>query len=386
MGLVSNPIIRPTRAFTQRCPANVLFVAYLPSAELGGQINLLRLLERLDRSLFRPMVAVPRDGSLAARARETGVRVCMASVRHPLAGAWAGLRLGGSVAGILGLHRLIVRESIRAVVVDGADQVLPAWAAASPVGVPVLWHAQTSFETRYDSANVRRAAAIVGCTRVVTERLARLGAGQCATCIPNAVDTECFCPKGPAAVVHGAEPGELGVLYVGEMTPHKGFDDLVEALPTLLEHRPSIRVWAAGRGQPSDLQRLVGLARRLGVESAIRWLGYRNDVPALLRAAACFALPSRAEGLSLALLEAMAAGCPVVASDIPGNRAVMDNTTGALVPLGAPNALGQAILETFENPDVSRCRAAAARARVLERHRIEDFVRSFENVLSGLVS
>lgn len=366
-------------------PATVLFVAYLPSAEGGGQLNLLTLAERLDRSRLQPMIAVPSEGSLAVRARGIGVPVCVAAIRHPLVGAWAGLRLGGSIASIVRLHRLIVREDIRAVVVDGADHVLPAWAAARPAGVPVVWHAQTSFETRHDPGNVRRAAAVVGCTALVTERLARLGAGDRAICIPNAVDTGCFNPEGPAAVVPGAVPGEVGVLYVGAMGAHKGVDDLVEALPALLEHHPSIRLWAAGKKQQADVQRLAGRARQLGVESAIRWLGYRDDMPALLRAAACFAFPSRAEGLSLALLEAMAAGCPVVASDIPGNRVVVDDSTGALVPVGSPGALAEAILELLDNPDVGRSRAAAARARVLERHRIEDFVRSFERVLSELV-
>jgi glycosyltransferase involved in cell wall biosynthesis len=145
----------------------------------------------------------------------------------------------------------------------------------------------------------------------------------------------------------GDRAGPL-VLSVGRVEPVKGFDDMITAFRAVASQQPQAVLAIAGDGsmrRPLELQ-----ARRAGLEGRVRLLGERSDVPALLAAADLFVMSSRSEGLPFALLEAMAAGLPIVATrvgDIP--RAL--GTAGALVPPGEPAELAAAVTRALVSND-----------------------------------
>jgi len=131
------------------------------------------------------------------------------------------------------------------------------------------------------------------------------------------------------------------VLWVGRLDPVKGLDVLIRAFAPIARDRQAHLLLVGEGEQRKDLERLVG---ELGLQQSVRFLGPRTDVPSLLRIADVFAFPSRTEGLPNALLEAMAAGCPIVTTDVPGCRDLITNEeTGILVPLGDTSALTEAI-------------------------------------------
>jgi glycosyltransferase involved in cell wall biosynthesis len=106
----------------------------------------------------------------------------------------------------------------------------------------------------------------------------------------------------------------------------------------------------------------------LGLESVAQLSGPRRDVPDLLARSDVFALASRSEGGPISILEAMAAGLPVVASDVGGVRElVADGATGLLVPAGDPDALAAALQRLRADPELRRRLGAAGRERVAER-------------------
>lgn len=135
---------------------------------------------------------------------------------------------------------------------------------------------------------------------------------------------------------------------VGSLYPVKGHLYLVQALPEILLKHPRTLLLVIGRG---DLEAaLKAEAVRLGVESHIRFLGYRDDVSVLLSLLDVFVLPSLSEGLSMALLEAMAAGKPVVATSVGGNpELVVEGETGYLVPSKDPSALAHGISDVLSS-------------------------------------
>ncbi|MBI3462066.1 MAG: glycosyltransferase [Planctomycetes bacterium] len=146
-------------------------------------------------------------------------------------------------------------------------------------------------------------------------------------------------------------PGDSVVaLYVGRLDPQKGVDVLLQALRSAQTMVPPLHLVLVGTG-PQHGQ-LVMLARELGIERHVRFVSWRDDVPSLLRAADFFVMPSRWEGMPNAVLEAMAAGLPVVATRTEGTAELVRNgETGLLVPVDDPAGLAHALVVMASDRD-----------------------------------
>jgi glycosyltransferase involved in cell wall biosynthesis len=144
------------------------------------------------------------------------------------------------------------------------------------------------------------------------------------------------------------------------LVPRKGHADLLAAMPALVRRVPDVLVLAAGGGPLGHV--LPALAEASGLAGHVRFLGHRADVPDLLAASDVVVLPSRVEGLPLAVLEALAAGRPVVATRVGGvAEAVDDGVTGRLVPPRAPAELAAAVGELLTDDGRRAAMALAAR-------------------------
>lgn len=156
------------------------------------------------------------------------------------------------------------------------------------------------------------------------------------------------------------------VLCVGRLDEHKGQELLVEAAAIARRSVPRVHLCLVGSGSQQD--RLAALAARL-LPDAHTIAGERSDVDEYLAAADGFGLATRFEGLSGALLEAMAAGVPILASDIPANRElVIHEQTGLLCPLDDAPRWAAAVVRAAADPAAAAKWADAASARVLERY------------------
>ena len=181
-------------------------------------------------------------------------------------------------------------------------------------------------------------------------------------------------------------PGDaLVVSVIANLIAYKGHRDLIEALALLKELMPKPwRLLAIGRDDGIGGE-LKALAQSLGIADNIMWLGERSDVEELLSASDIFVLPSHQEGFSNALLEAMAARLPAVATAIGGNiDAVADNETGLLVPVRDPRGLAAAILRLAQDPDLRRSFGDAARRRVEQRFSLQACVDRYERLYRAL--
>jgi glycosyltransferase involved in cell wall biosynthesis len=130
---------------------------------------------------------------------------------------------------------------------------------------------------------------------------------------------------------------------------------------------------------------LACLADNNGIGAKLLWLGVRDDIPDLLGAADLGLLSSHQEGFSNALLELMAAGLPVVATDVGGNReAVIDGETGILVPPRSPNALAQAIVDLANDAEARTRFGAAGRRRVSQEFSLDSCVEHYDQLFSAV--
>jgi glycosyltransferase involved in cell wall biosynthesis len=193
----------------------------------------------------------------------------------------------------------------------------------------------------------------------------------------NGIDTARFenaC--APAALRDELDPTGEAILIgsTGRLSTQKGFSYLISAMPLVLETYPNARLVIAGKG-PLD-EELDALIEELALSEQCRMLGFRDDVPELLSCLDIFVLPSLWEGLSISLLEAMAAGKPIVATDIRGTREVLeDGVDGLVVPSGDPAALAVGMISLIRDRERALVLGECARHKVKTAFSEEAMVR-----------
>lgn len=150
---------------------------------------------------------------------------------------------------------------------------------------------------------------------------------------------------------------------VARLIPSKGVKTLLEAISLITKILPRLHLVVVGDGR--ERNRLEQYSKRLGLESKVHFLGWRDDVPGLMAGWDCFALPSLSEGFSLSVLEAMASRLPVVVSDLPALReAVVPGKGGLVVIPGNAPELAAALLHVLKDRDKARAMGVFNRERV----------------------
>ena len=187
--------------------------------------------------------------------------------------------------------------------------------------------------------------------------------------IPNGVPV----PVVPWQPRNGWKNSPVAV-SVGRLSPEKGHADLLAAWPLVLEQIPDARLVLVGDGP--ERQCLEAIIEQNRMADSVILVGSTGDVPHYLLNADLFVLPSREEGMSMALLEAMAFGMPLVATDIPGNRKLVTDTEhGRLCGVEDPRSLAQAIVEQWCDPVRALEMGQAARSLVQHQYSIEAVAR-----------
>jgi len=257
--------------------------------------------------------------------------------------------------------------------------------AARLAGIPAVIHTVHLLPFHEETGRIATAAyvgverlAARWCDRIVTVSdfqrdwalRAGIGRPEKIVSIPNGVPTQRAQPRRSRAEVRA----ELGVgdafmmLSTGRLAEQKGLEHLIRAAGLLRQDLPTAKIFLAGDG-PLELE-LSRLVSDLGLEDMVALLGLRSDVGDLLAASDLVVLPSLWEGLSISLLEAMAAGKPVVTTTVGGNREVTnDGETAVLVPPKDPASL-----------------AAAIRALVADRSRLDELGRRGQEAQRGRYS
>jgi glycosyltransferase involved in cell wall biosynthesis len=185
-------------------------------------------------------------------------------------------------------------------------------------------------------------------------------------------------------------PGEAPVCAcIGRVVPGKGIDDFLRAARVLADQNRNVRFLMIGshafeRNHKFDLDRL---ARELQLDGRFIFTGERHNVDEILPDIDIVVHPSLTEGLSNVVLEAMAAGLPVVATRVGGNpELVQDGRTGVLVPAQDPTALAHAIAFLLDHPQIARQFGEAGRERIVREFSISEMLRRTEDLYLHLIS
>jgi len=322
------------------------------------------------------------DGWLARQLQGTGVTIDHFHIERPFSPACA-----RSLAAAFRRHRIDLAHSH-----EFSMAVYGAWGS----WLAGVQHVITMHGSRYYAAHLRRrvamraAIAFSGRTIAVSNPLAdhisrdlQVRRSRIPTILNGVRPPQPLAPRLREEL--GLETSDRLIVSVGNLYPVKGHQHLLDALALLSERHPGVHVAISGRG---DLEHALRCrARELGVSKRVHLLGLRADVPAVLKAADVFVLPSLSEGLPLALLEAMFAGCPIVATNVGDvSIALAHGEAGALVEPGNPQALAHAIDELLSNPLEARALGARASRRAAAEYDVSRMVQHYSTVYEGLLA
>jgi glycosyltransferase involved in cell wall biosynthesis len=363
----------------------------------GAEQNLLSVLRRLPPDRFRNHLAwLYPDEQLLAE-----LRPHVASLLPPRArGRLAPLVEAARLAGWIRRHRpdLVHAQLLRAQLVArlgaflaGACPVVTTWqntvydphSLADFAGSPGL-RAALRWVDRQSGRSGRHFIA-------VSEYVAEHCASQLAvprdrvSVIFNAVEPARYADVDETTI--GRTRGELGLspgapvlLSVGRLVPQKAHQDSIRAMPAILRRHPTAVLLIAGSG-PLDGE-LRAQVDAHGLQSRVRLLGRRREIPALSQLASLFLFPSRYEGLSVALVEALANGLPAALSDIPPNREVAGGLSSVrFFPPGDVERLAATVDELLAGGQAVRAAAQAARSSVRARFAPEALTARFAEAL-----
>jgi sugar transferase (PEP-CTERM/EpsH1 system associated) len=355
----------------------------------GAQLALLRLLASQDRDRFVPIVAClyNGDGAVAQRIRALGVPVTDL-------GMTAKWRWDAFVR----LYRLLRRERPTILHTWMFHANLPGRVLGTLARVPIIITSRRNeniggvmreYLNRWTSCLDDRVIAVCELARQAEIKRARVSPEHVVT-VYNGVDVERFSVAGGQAAAQARRvigiPVEAPLVgSVGRLHSQKGFSDLLTALAQVRRRIPSVRLFLAGDGELwADLE---AQSRSLGLSEAVTFAGVRTDVPEILAALDVFVLPSLWEGMPNAVLEAMAAGLPVVATAVGGTpEVVVDGVTGLLVPPRDPDALARAIESLLRDPGLRRKMGQAGWKRVERCFSVEQMVRKTEYLYETLLN
>ncbi len=175
-------------------------------------------------------------------------------------------------------------------------------------------------------------------------------------------------------------------LAVGRLAPAKDYPNMLPAFAAAVRAEKSdAQLWVAGDARGDEKTPLETLAKDFEIDAAVRWLGLRRDMPALLDAADAFVSSSAWEGMPLAVGEAMSMAKPVVVTDVGGVREMVGNA-GVVVPPKNPRALAEAMLETMQQSrEVLAANGQAARERILRHFSMDATADTWEALYKSLI-
>jgi glycosyltransferase involved in cell wall biosynthesis len=339
----------------------------------GTQRQLLALLAGLDRARFQPFVACfDTAGAWFDRLAELDIPATVFPIRG--FARWDTLRKVVAFARWCRRHKLDVVHSWE---IYSNIFGLPGAAVA---GVPVrigsrrgLNPDRTAGQRRLQRLAYAAAHRIVANSEAAARLLRQEGVPPArVTVIPNGIDLSAYSPRPDRSPLRR-------VVMVAGLRRIKGLDVLIAAAARIVASSPDTRFVIAGDGP--ERESALRHVRELGIETSFEFLGHRDDVPAVLANADLFVLPSRSEAFPNAVIEAMAAGLPVVATQVGGIvELVQPERTGVLVPSDDPEALADAVMSLIADPDRANALGRTARQEIERQYSLSSMVARFEEL------
>ncbi len=367
-------------------------------SKFGGEAVIILQLARLAQSMGWHVEVLATDDTAQRFYHQNAICVVNLDVIH------RPIRLISDLAGLWQLFRFLRRERYDIVHTHTSKAGFIGRLAARLARVPVIVHTVHGFAFHEESSpmlvriySLLERLAAYCCDKIITVSefhrgwALRLGIADAAKlqAIPNGLSLEGMSPKASRGCLReswGVGLDGIAILCTSRLAHQKGIEYLIQSVPFLKQSLAQpFRVILAGSGDLWDS--LTRLAQELEVAQQVLFLGFEKDIVGLLAAADLVALPSLREGLSISLLEAMAARKAIVTTAIGSNLEVVKHNESALiVPSKDPNALAQAIARLARDSVLRERLGRRASEVVSERFTVESMVEQYRRVYLSLVA
>jgi glycosyltransferase involved in cell wall biosynthesis len=354
----------------------------------GGETHMLSLIENMDRSRFEPVVLSFTDGPMVTRLREMGIKTHIIHTERPFDfSKWSQVK------------ELMRQEQVEVVHAHGTRACSNVMWASQSLGLPVIYTVHGWSFHPGQSPLVRqirmmgeqyltgRAAVNISVSasnrQTGTQHIRRFNS----LVINNGIDRKKFNPARSFKDIRqelGIPADAVLVVFIARFTSHKQPLTLIKAFRSALNDLPGVHLLLVGDGdQKEEAQAMVN---KDGLNERIHFQPFRQDVPDVLAAADVFVLPSLWEGLPIGLLEAMAMGKAVIATDVDGTREVVkDGVNGLLIEAGNIAALSDALVKMAGNELVRKEFSKAAVETVQMQFEAVGMVKKIEEVYSRVL-
>jgi glycosyltransferase involved in cell wall biosynthesis len=354
----------------------------------GGETHMLSLIENMDRSRFEPVVLSFTDGPMVTRLREMGVRTHIIHTERPFDfSKWARVK------------DLLQQEEVEVVHAHGTRACSNVMWASQSLGLPVVYTVHGWSFHPGQSPLVRqirmmgeqyltgRAAVNISVSASNRQTGTRHIRNFNSLVINNGIDRNKFDPykafKGIRQEL-GIPANAMLVVSIARFTSHKQPLTLIKAFQSALSGLPDGHLLLVGDGdQKAEALKMVDVA---GLNERIHFQPFRQDVPDILAAADVFVLPSLWEGLPIGLLEAMAMGKAVIATDVDGTKEVVkDGYNGLLIEAGNAGALAKALVQLCNDEALRKQFSRASMETVRADYEAGGMTRKIEEVYCSII-
>lgn len=368
----------------------VLYIDEWGDLHGGGQIYLLNLLTKLDRNKFIPLCVCPFRGSFVDTIEKLGIRVEIIKMKRLI----NPLNIFSFPSSIMKIILLIKKENIDLIHSNAAIRgTIYSGIAAKITRIPFIWQVHILNPAGLiDRFLALLATKIIVVAKAVKARFRWLKESKKIIINYNGVDLEKFNPNISRMVIRESLGLCLDVPVVGTigiLHPQKGQEYLLKAAGKVKEGMPDVKFLIVGEDVTEDKRykiKLENLVRKLRLSENVIFTGWLNNIPEVLTGIDIFVLPSPVDHFPLVVLEAMASGKPVVATNVGGvPEMVKDGLTGVLVPPKDIKGLAETIVSLLKDGEKAKRMGLAARRHVEEFFNMDVNANRMEQVYEQLL-
>lgn len=350
-------------------------------------MSLLNLLKGLNRNIFYPVVIVPSfQGPLVDRLKDLNIEFKVTDVSE-----FSRYRPFSFLSSVIRLVWLIKKEKINLVHTNSIYSAEQGFFASKLAGIPCVCHIRDLVPVlgagKIRTIAFKKAQKIIAISDAVRKDLTeKLNIpSEKIMRIYNGVDTQEFSPSIRGEVFRREfNLGQKKLIgMIGRLSPEKGHEVFLKAAAPIVKDKDDVQLVICGSadlGSSGYRQGLAVLAGRLGIDDKVVFTGFRRDAAAVMAALDIVVVPSEAEPFGRVIIEAMAAGKPVIASDSGAVPEVLSRGCGILVKPGDITAFGRAIKDLVADEQMCRALGEAARDAVLEKFDIRKNVSETEQL------